>query len=153
MKLTTLIIGLTTLVLVGAAADSVQAQHGQMAGPGMMGPMMMGNYDLTAETTIKGTVEKLEQPGFGHMYGMVVRLFVRSGNETFWVHLGPAGFVERTMKFKEGDAVEVIGSKMTMMGQITIVAREVKKDDMVLKLRNENGLPLWPGMHLRGWHS
>jgi hypothetical protein len=153
MKRTALIIGLTTLVLLGAAIASVQTQPGQMIGPGMMGPMMMGNYDLKAEITIKGTVEKVEQPGFGHMYGMGVRLFVKSANETFWVHLGPAAFVERTMTFKEGDAVEVTGSKMTMMGQTTIVAREVKKGDTVLKLRNENGMPLWPGMHMRGWHS
>jgi DNA/RNA endonuclease YhcR with UshA esterase domain len=153
MKLTALVIGLTTLVLVGAAGASVQTQPGQMTGPGMMGPMMMGNYDLKAETTIKGIVEKLEQPGFGHMYGMGVRLFVKSGNETFWVHLGPAAFVERTMTFKEGDKVEVTGSRMIMMGQTSIVAREVKKGDTILKLRNENGMPLWPGMNMRGWHS
>ena len=86
------------------------------------------------------------------MYGMGVRLFVESGNEAFWVHLGPAAFVERTMTFKEGDAVEITGSKTTMMGQTIIVAREVKKEDMVLKLRNEYGMPLWPGMNMR-WHS
>src|ERR1051326_6908590 len=111
MKRTALIIGLTILVLVGAATASVQTQPGQTIGPGMMGPMMMGNYDLKAETTIQGTVQKLEQPGFGHMYGMGVRLFVKSGNETFWVHLGPAAFVERTMTFKEGDRVEETGSR------------------------------------------
>ena len=101
MKRTALVIGLTTLLLVGAAIASVQTRPRQMMGPGMMGPMMTGNYNLKTETTIKGIVEKLEQPGFGHMRGMGVRLFVKSENETFWVHLGPAAFVERTMTFKE----------------------------------------------------
>jgi hypothetical protein len=152
MKRTALIVGFTTLVLVGVAAASVQTQPGPWMGPQMMGPMMMGNYDKAAETTIKGTVEKIEQPGVGHMYGMGVRLFVKAGDETFWVHLGPAAFVEKTMIFKEGEALEVTGSKTMMMGQTVIAAREVKKGDMVLKLRDENGMPLWQGMHMR-WHS
>ena|ERR1051325_808997 len=114
-------------------------------------PMMMGHYDATKEITIKGTVEKVEGPGSEGMHGMGLRLVVRSGGELFTVHLGPAAFVEKTMTFGEGDAVEVTAVKMTMMGETAFMAREVKKGDKVLKLRDGNGMPLWMGMH--GSHS
>jgi hypothetical protein len=156
MKRTAAIAGITVLVLVGVAAASIPAQHGQMTGPmmdSMMGPMMMGNYDPKPEITIKGIVEQVEQPGSEYMRGMAIRLVVKSGNETFRVHLGPASFVEKTMTFKEGDEVEVIGSKMPMMGETAFMAREVKKGDTVLKLRDANGMPLWPAMQMHGPHS
>jgi hypothetical protein len=125
--------------------------------------MMMGNYDLKAEITFKGTIEKIEKPenrensATEHMRGMGgIRLVVKSGNETYTVHLGPVGFVEKTMMFAEGDTVEVTGSKMPMMsapGGTVLMAREVKKGETVLKLRDERGMPLWPGMHMHGHHS
>jgi hypothetical protein len=152
MKRTALVIGLTALVLAGVAAGASQTDHGQMMGR-MMGPMMMGNYDRAAEMTIKGTVEKIEKPGIDHMRGMGgIHLAVKTENETYTVHLGPADFVEKTMTFKEGDAIEVTGSKMTMMGETALMAREVRKGDTVLKLRDENGMPLWP-MQMHGRHS
>lgn len=148
MKRTAVIFGLAMLVLVGVAAASVQNEHGQM-----MGPMMMGNYDAKAEITITGTVEKIEKPGTDYMRGMGgIRLVVKTANETFNVHLGPAAFVEKTMTFKEGDVVEVTGAKMPMMGETAVMAREVKKADTTLKLRDEKGMPLWP-MHMHGRNS
>ncbi len=85
--------------------------------------------------------------GNANMPGMGIYLIVKSGNETTEVHLGPAAFVEKTMTFKEGDSIQVTGSKVTMMGRTTVMAREVKKGDEVLKLRDENGVPLFPGMY------
>ena len=147
MKRTAVFIGLTALVLVGVAAASIPTQHH------MTGPMMMGNYDTKTEITIKGTVTKVEKPGADHMHGMGgIRLVVKTDNETYNVHLGPADFVEQTMTFKEGDAVEVTGAKMMMMGETAIVAREVKRGDTTLKLRDEYGMPRWQ-MRMHGWHS
>src|SRR6266568_8433719 len=86
-----------------------------MAMAQMMGPMMMSHYDLKAEAAFKGTVEKIERMGTDHMRGMGgIRLIVKGENETYAVHLGPADFVEKTMKFNEGDAIEVTASKMPM---------------------------------------
>jgi hypothetical protein len=152
MKRVTVIIGLTTLLLVGVAAASIPTDHWQMPGA-----MMMGYYDLKSEVTFKGTVAKIERMGTDHMRGMGgIRLIVKSENETYTVHLGPADFVEKTMTFKEGDSVEVTASRMPMIpmtGETVFMAREVKKGDTVLKLRDENGMPLWPGVHMRMWHS
>lgn len=147
MKRTAVFIGLTALVLVGVAAASIPTQHQ------MTGPIMMGNYDSKTEITIKGTVTKVDKPGADHMRGMGgIRLVVRTDNETYNVHLGPADFVEQTMTFKEGDAVEVTGAKMMMMGETAIVAREVKRSDTTLKLRDEYGMPRWQ-MRMHGCHS
>ena len=109
-----------TVLLIMAAASSGQAPHGQM---------MMGNYDPKTEVTIQGTVEKINRMGNANMPGMGIYLIVKSGNETAEVHLGPAAFVEKTMTFKEGDTIQVTGSKVTMMGRTTVMAREVKKGD------------------------
>ncbi len=152
MTRTAVIIGLAILIVLMVATVSVNAQREHTMGP-MMGPMM-GHYDSKTEVTFEGTVEKIDRPASEHMPPMGLHLLVNSGNETFRVHLGPAEFVEKTMTFKEGDTVQVTGSKMMMMGETAIIAREVKKGEKVLKLRDENGMPLWGGMHrMHRWHS
>ena len=153
MRRKIVIIGLAILMLLMVAAFSVNAQREHTMGP-MTGPMMMGHYDAKTEITFEGTVEKIERPGSEHMPSMGLHLFVKTAGETFRVHLGPAEFVEKTMTFKEGDTVQVTGSKITMMGETAIMAREVKKGDKVLKLRDENGMPAWHGMHrMHDMHS
>lgn len=152
MKRAAVIIGVATLTLLILGVMSVNAQRDHAMGP-MMGPMMMGHYDAKTELTIEGTVEKIVPPAFEHMPHMGVHLFVKSGSDVFQVHLGPAEFVEKTMTFKEGDAVQVTGSKMKMMGETVVIAREVKKGDKVLKLRDENGMPAWDEMHTMHRHS
>jgi hypothetical protein len=62
------------------------------------------------------------------------------------VHVGPASFVSsKNITFAKGDALTVVGSKVTMAGQDVVVAREIKKGDQVLTLRDANGFPLWSG--------
>ena len=62
------------------------------------------------------------------------------------VHVGPASFVSsKNVTFAKGDALTVVGSKVTMAGQDVVIAREIKKGDQVLTLRDANGFPLWSG--------
>jgi hypothetical protein len=136
MKRITAVAGLTALLLT-IAVSSLHAQRGQRRG------MMMGNYDPKTEITIQGSVEKIDRLNYGNMPGMGIHLTVRSGNEITNVHLGPAPFVDKAMTLKEGDTIQVTGSKVTMMGKAALIAREIKKDDHVLKLRDANGVPLW----------
>jgi hypothetical protein len=46
---------------------------------------------------------------------------------------------------KNGDSVEVKGSRVTFAGNPAIIAAELKKGDAVLKLRDDNGVPAWAG--------
>jgi hypothetical protein len=47
--------------------------------------------------------------------------------------------------FAKGDAITVTGSKVKMGGQDVVIAREIKKGDQVLTLRDARGFPLWYG--------
>jgi hypothetical protein len=135
------ILVVTTLaILLFAIEASLEAQRG----PGR-GPMTMGHYNPKAEVTFQGTVEEVNRLGEEHMPGMGMHLTVKNGNESMEVHLGPVDFVEKTMTFKEGDTVQITGSKVTMMGEQVVIAREIKKGDQVLKLRDPGGIPLWSG--------
>jgi hypothetical protein len=59
------------------------------------------------------------------------------------VPLGPAWFVaSKQMDFAKGDTITVTGSKLTTNDQEIVVAREVKKGDKVLTLRDPNGFSL-----------
>jgi len=126
----------TFLLLAVASVLSVAAQSAQRG-------RMMHNYDPKTELTFTGTVQRVDRAGYAKMPGMGVHLILKTGNETTEVHLGPAAFVERKMTFKKDDTVQITGSKVTMMGRTVVIAREVKKGDEVLKLRDENGVPLW----------
>jgi hypothetical protein len=102
----------------------------------------MRHYDPKTEVTFTGTVESINR--IADMPGRGIHLTVKTGNETSDVHLGPAAFIEGKMTFKKGDTVEITGSKVTMMGKNAVIAREVRKGDQVLTLRDENGVPVWP---------
>jgi hypothetical protein len=98
-------------------------------------------YDGTA-MAFDGIIEKVVQNKNMQMTG--VHLLIKSQNETFEVHLGPAAFLaEKNATFKEGDAVGVIGWGVPRSEKLFVIAREVKKGDQVLTLRNEQGVPLW----------
>jgi hypothetical protein len=106
------------------------------------GRMMTGQYDPKTEITFTGAVEKIHRlPNANMPTGM--HLIVKSRNQSTEIRLGPAAFVEKTMEFKEGDSIQIIGSKITMMGRTVVIAREVRKDDQVLTLRDEKGVPVW----------
>ena len=124
-------------LLITVGALSARAQSGQRGS-------MMRHYDPKTEVTFTGTVESVDHMGYANMRGNNVHLTVRTGNETTDVHLGPAAFIEGKMTFRKGDTVEITGSKVTMMAKTAVVAREVKKGDQVLTLRDENGVPAWP---------
>lgn len=108
------------------------------------GGMKMTRYDVSSETTITGTVQDVLQPRRGRMMG--THLIVRTATETIEVHVGPSDFVtNQGFSFAKGDAVEILGSKVTIDGKEALIAREVTKDGKTLTLRDKTGRPLWAG--------
>ena len=101
--------------------------------------------------TLSGEVVAVEKyvPGRGGTsYGL--RLSLKTEKETIPVFLGPARYIEeQRIKFASNDKLEVKGSKMSIQGQPTLIAAEVKKGDQVLKLRNADGVPFWLNQGLR----
>lgn len=128
------------------------------AAPGMgrgMGGWGMGGsygrmYSPQTVETVSGEVVKINKikPMKGMSYGIHLVLKTDSGEVP--VHLGPAWYIDnQDISIKEGDKVDVKGSKVDFQGKPTIIAAEVQKGDEVLKLRDDNGYPAWAGWRKR----
>ena len=107
-------------------------------------------YNPQTMETISGEVASVETitPIKGMSSG--VHLVVNADKEIISVHLGPAWYIQRQdMKIVPGDKVEITGSRITFEGKPAIIAAEVKKGTEILKLRDENGFPVWSGWRRR----
>ena len=142
-----LVIGILSFTL----ATAVWAQPG--TGTGDSGPRVHYGtmWDAKTVETLSGEVVAVEKyvPGRGGTsYGL--RLSLKTEKGTIPVFLGPAWYIEeQRIKFAANDKIEVKGSKMSIQGQPTLIAAEVKKGDQVLKLRNADGVPFWLNQGLR----
>ncbi len=111
-------------------------------GPGSQG-MGFGPYNTASETTVTGTVQAVQQHP-GKRAGVGIHLLLKTKDSTLDVHVGPSWYLDKQgVKFAEGDTVEVTGSMLKTNDGI--LAREIKKGDKTLTLRNAAGHPLWAG--------
>lgn len=51
--------------------------------------------------------------------------------------------VQQGFSFATGDQIEVAGSGIKLKGSDVLIAREIKKGDKLLTLRNSQGIPTW----------
>lgn len=73
-------------------------------------------------------------------------LVLNTNKESLIVLVGPSSFLtEKSFSFAKGEQIEVTGSKIKYGGSDAIIAREIKKGDQVLTLRDDNGVPEWSG--------
>lgn len=103
-------------------------------------------YDPKTVETVTGEVVNIDKitPMKGMSYG--VHLMIKTDKETISAHLGPGWYIEnQDAEIKTKDRIEITGSRITFEGKPAIIAAEVKKDNKVLKLRNEKGIPYWSG--------
>ena len=113
--------------------------YAQMPGGARGVPM----YNPATEVTLKGTVEAVNQMTGRRGWGGT-HLQLKTDSETLDVHVGPSWFLSQNkMSFAKGDAVEVTGSKVVFANGDSLLAREIKKGDQKLRLRNETGFPVW----------
>ncbi len=140
--------GLKVLYLAAVAATFsllvlpiASAQQGQ--GPGQQARM----YNPATEKTVKGSVEEIKTVTGRHGWNGT-HLTLKAEDKTFDVHLGPASFLkEKGFSFEKGDQIEVTGATAEIGGSETLIARQVKKGDKTLVLRDAQGIPKWSG----GW--
>jgi hypothetical protein len=135
---------LLSLVLFACLAPAQQRPMKGMKGMGMMMP----NYDPAKEVTVTGTVEEVvQQPAQGRMPMGGVHLMLKTADKTVEVHVGPNFFLnEKKVTFAKGDQVQVIGAEFEQNGTKGIIAREIKRGDTTLTLRDEKGIPKWSRM-------
>jgi len=107
-------------------------------------------YDPKTVEIIGGEVVSVDRitPMKAMSYG--VHMNVKTEKETVSVHLGPGWYLEnQDVKIEPKDKVEVRGSRVAFFGKPAIFAAEVKKGDQVLKLRDDDGFPVWSGWRRR----
>ncbi len=134
-----------TAALVLFFAGNIYSQNGW--GPGSSYNSM---YDTKTVETISGSVISVQQilPDKNMSSGIHLLLVTENGSVS--VHLGPAWYIDnQDTQIRNGDNVLITGSKVTYNGDQVIIAREVTKGDQVLKLREDNGYPLWSGWRNR----
>lgn len=130
-----------TAALVLLFAGNVYSQNGW--GPGSSYNRM---YDTKTVETISGSVLSVDQVSPDKNMSSGIHLLLNTENGKMLVHLGPAWYIDnQDVQIEKGDNVSVTGSKVTYKGEQVIIAKEVTKGDQVLKLRDENGYPLWSG--------
>ena len=129
---------LSLSVFIAGLATTAFAQGGMHRGGRM--------YNPSTEATVTGTIDEIKNltsPGRG---GGGLHLILSAPSGAIDVRVGPASFVSsKGFTFAKGDALTVVGSKVTMAGQEVLIARELKKGDQVLTLRDAKGFPLWAG--------
>jgi hypothetical protein len=118
-------------------------------GPGM-GPKDYGHHRFFNPSTVEtltGQVIKVQRgPMRQGGRGNFVRFTLQTSQGPLPVFLGPASYVDaQALKLAAGDTVQVKGSRLTgPKGHTAINAVEVVKGDQVLRLRDDQGNPLWP---------
>lgn len=127
------------LVLTCLPFAALAAQEGPGPGPGMP------RYDLENETTLTGTIQRIDHPESPRGW-QGLHLLLDVEGETLEVHVGPLWFAtEQGAAFDVGETVEVTGSKGLCRGAEAFLARSVTAGESTVVLRDETGRPLWAG--------
>jgi len=138
------------LTVVASVAFAGQRQCWKGSGGWGSGGSYGRLYDVKTVETVAGEVVSIDRitPRKGMNYG--IHLMLKTDNETIPVHLGPSWFIEHLDKpIAAGSQVEVTGSRITFDGKPAIIASQVRLGEDILKLRDENGIPVWAGWRRR----
>ena len=106
------------------------------------------DYDAKTVETIGGKVLSIEKTAPAKRRGYWVDLMLQSEKETIAVQLGPAWYIDKqTRRIEANDTIMVTGSRVMMDGRPAIVAADITRGNELLKLRDDNGIPVWPRHH------
>jgi hypothetical protein len=126
-------VGLAVLVSMPAAAQK-----------GAGAPKGLPRYDPKAEITVKGTVEEVKQYPSRRGWRTGQHVTLKTDTGTLDVPLGPTNWWKKNgVELVKGDSIEVTGSKSKVDGAEVLIAREVKKGEKTVTLRNAQGVPAW----------
>jgi len=146
MKKLSILIVVSILSFIVSDSFAQRGMKWRGSGGWGMGSQYNRMYDPKTVGTISGEVISVDMitPMKGMSQG--VHLTLKTYKEIISVHLGPWWYIEnRDIRIEPKDKIEVAGSRITYQGKPAIIAAKVKKGDEVLKLRDENGLPVWAG--------
>jgi hypothetical protein len=100
-------------------------------------------YNPATETTVSGVVQDVFHPS-GRNSNVGTHFSLKTDSGIIEVHAGPQWFLaQQGFSLEQGNQMTVTGSKQVMAGQDVLIARELKKGDKTLTLRDANGIPKW----------
>jgi len=106
------------------------------------------DYDAKTVETVGGKVLSVEKTTPAKKRGYWIDLMLQTQKETIAVQLGPDWYIDKqTPRIEANDTITVVGSRVTMDGRPAIVAADITKGNELLKLRENNGIPVWPRRH------
>lgn len=145
---------LAAALLLAAGGARAEAGRGGSRGACCGGWGAGGSYgarfDAKTIETLTGEVLALTRVSPMKGMGRGVHLTLRTEKETIEVHLGPAWYLDNQEKLPaKGESVEVRGSRVEFDGRPALIATELRDGDMTLRLRDDDGFPLWSGWRRR----
>jgi DNA/RNA endonuclease YhcR with UshA esterase domain len=122
-----LVLAAALIVLLASIATSAQA------------PAI--RYDKSSEVKIKGVIDEVKTAS-----GNTVHIMLKNDKGPMDVMVAPEKFLkEMEITFAKGDAVEILGSQLTVDGTAELLAREVTRNGDVMVMRDAQGKPVWEG--------
>jgi hypothetical protein len=108
-------------------------------------------YNPASEKTLEGKVVRVEvMRGKRGPRGVLVWMEGKD-DEFMPVHLGPAWFLkDEDIKVEKGDRLIVRGSEIPRRGGPVLLAKEFKKQDRLVTLRDDDGIPKWSRPERKG---
>lgn len=103
------------------------------------------HFDSAEVKNVSGEVTKVLRVQYPDNDCYLIALVETKANKgAVAVNLGPIWYVEeKGFAINEGDSIQVTGSKLRVNGRYVLIATEVSKDGKSLKIRGEDGTPLW----------
>jgi hypothetical protein len=102
-------------------------------------------YDKTAEVTVTGKVEEIEEFDCPVTNAMGSHVVLQTADSSILVHVAPVKFMKQYgIELKKGAKLTVTGARLKDgEGGDTMLAREIQSDEIVLDVRTPDGRPLW----------
>ena len=98
-------------------------------------------YDKSSEVKVKGVIDEVKTAADN-----TVHVTLKNDKGSLDVLVAPEKFLkEMEITFAKGDAIEVLGSQLTVEGNPLLLAREVTRNGDVMVMRDEQGKPVWVG--------
>jgi hypothetical protein len=147
MKKFSVVMALVTLALMLVSAGWAQQGQPPQGGAGWGGKPGAGRLSNPQNLeTLSGLVVGVEHQTVGKKKTSLVRLTLKTDAETIPVILGPAYYVDQqNLALAANDAVTIKGFRASRRGQTAIMAVEVTKGGNTIRLRDDQGKPLWAG--------
>jgi DNA/RNA endonuclease YhcR with UshA esterase domain len=132
---------LVVLLVLALSAVATPRIAAQKSAPAEAVP----KYDVTTESTFKGTVEEVRDHLCPVSGGMGSHVLLKLGEgKTIEVHLATTQFVKANdLVLNQGDVIEVTGAKVKFEGADSIFAREIRRGNDTFAFRDSKGKPVW----------